>query len=336
MPSEISEAVEEALLSVNIPLGIHCHNDSDMATACSLAAVESGCSMVQGTVNGLGERCGNANLCTVIPNLVFKTGNETTDMRLDGLTTMSKYIGEVANMPPSESMPYVGSRAFTHKGGMHVSALARDTRTYEHIDPSSVGNGRRILVSDMAGKASISEKLRELGMETGTDSPTLTNKIKDMESKGYQFEGADASFELLVKRLRGDIEPMFTVSCFRIFMDEHGDHGMDSEASIKVCDRDGNVEHTAADGNGPVNALDNALRKALTRFYPGLKDIRLTDYKVRVLDEKSATAASVRVLIRSTDGTESWTTVGVSENVIEASLIALVDSIEYALMKQQS
>ena len=336
MPSEISEAVEEALLSVNIPLGIHCHNDSDMATACSLAAVESGCSMVQGTVNGLGERCGNANLCTVIPNLVFKTGNETTDMRLDGLTTMSKYIGEVANMPPSESMPYVGSRAFTHKGGMHVSALARDTRTYEHIDPSSVGNGRRILVSDMAGKASISEKLRELGMETGTDSPTITNKIKDMESKGYQFEGADASFELLVKRLRGDIEPMFTVSCFRIFMDEHGDHGMDSEAIMKVCDRDGNVEHTAADGNGPVNALDNALRKALTRFYPGLKDIRLTDYKVRVLDEKSATAASVRVLIRSTDGTESWTTVGVSENVIEASLIALVDSIEYALMKQQS
>ena len=334
MPSEISEAVEEALLSVSAPLGIHCHNDSDMATACSLSAVESGCSMVQGTINGLGERCGNANLCTVIPNLAFKTGNELTDMDLPNLTTLSKYVGEVANMPPTRSMPYVGSRAFAHKGGMHVSALARDTRTYEHIDPSSVGNGRRILVSDMAGRASISEKLRELGLEIGEDSPDITNKIKDMESKGYQFEGADASFELLVRRLRGDMEPMFTVSGFRIFMDERGEHGMDSEASIKVCDRDGNVEHTAADGNGPVNALDNALRKALTRFYPELRDIRLTDYKVRVLDEKSATAASVRVLIRSTDGSESWTTVGVSENVIEASLIALVDSIEYALMIQ--
>ena len=334
MPSEISEAVEEALLSVSAPLGIHCHNDSDMATACSLAAVESGCSMVQGTINGLGERCGNANLCTVIPNLAFKTGNELTDMDLPNLTTLSKYVGEVANMPPTRSMPYVGSRAFAHKGGMHVSALARDTRTYEHIDPSSVGNERRILVSDMAGRASISEKLRELGLEIGEDSPDITNKIKDMESKGYQFEGADESFELLVRRLRGDMEPMFTVSGFRIFMDERGEHGMDSEASIKVCDRDGNVEHTAADGNGPVNALDNALRKALTRFYPELRDIRLTDYKVRVLDEKSATAASVRVLIRSTDGSESWTTVGVSENVIEASLIALVDSIEYALMIQ--
>ena len=336
MPSEISEAVEEALLSVNIPLGIHCHNDSDMATACSLAAVDSGCSMVQGTVNGLGERCGNANLCTVIPNLAFKTGNDLTDMDLEGLTTLSKYIGEVANMPPSGGMPYVGSRAFAHKGGMHVSALARDTRTYEHIDPASVGNGRRILVSDMAGRTSISEKLKELGLEAGPDSPAITNKIKDMESKGYQFEGADASFELLVKRLRGDIEPMFKVSCFRIFMDEHGDNSIDSEASIKVYDREGNMEHTAADGVGPINALDNALRKALTTFYPVLNDIRLTDYKVRVLDEKSATKATTRVLIRSTDGKESWTTVGVSENVIEASLIALVDSIEYALMKQQS
>lgn len=330
MPSEISEAVEEALLSVSVPLGIHCHNDSDVATACSLAAVESGCSMIQGTVNGLGERCGNANLCTVIPNLAFKTGNELTEMDLSKLTSLSKYVGEMANMPPVGNMPYVGSSAFAHKGGMHISALVRDTRTYEHVNPASVGNGRRLLVSDMAGKASISEKLRELGLDIGEDSPYITDKIKDMESKGYQFEGADASFELLVRRLRDDMEPMFTVSGYRIFMDERGEH----EASIKVCDRDGNIEHTAADGNGPVNALDNALRKALTRFYPELRDVRLTDYKVRVLDEKSATAASVRVLIRSTDGSESWTTVGVSENVIEASLIALVDSIEYALMIQ--
>lgn len=336
MPSEVSEAVEEALLSVNVPLGIHCHNDSDMATACSLAGVESGCCMVQGTVNGLGERCGNANLCTVIPNLAFKTGYQLGDMDIGRMTSLSKFVGEVANMPVPSGMPYVGDRAFAHKGGTHVSALIRDTRTYEHIDPSVVGNGRKILVSDMAGRASISEKLRELGLGTGDDGKDIMERVKDMESKGYQFEGADASFELLVRRLRGDLTPMFSVSDFRIFIDDRDGMGMDSEASIRVCDPDGNVEHTAADGNGPVNALDNALRKALKRFYPEIGDMRLTDYKVRVLDEKSATAASVRVLIRSSNGSESWTTVGVSENVIGASLIALVDSIEYALMIKHS
>lgn len=289
--------------------------------------------MVQGTVNGIGERCGNANLCTVIPNLAFKTGARV-DVDPRGLTQLSKHVGEIANMVPASGMPYVGDRAFAHKGGMHVSALAKDPRTYEHVPPESVGNSRRVLVSDMAGRASISEKLRELGLEISDDSPDITKKIKDMESMGYQFEGADASFELLVKRLRGDIEKRFEVSGFRIFIDERAGLEMDSEASIKVLNSDGLMEQTAADGNGPVNALDNALRKALARFYPSLRDVRLTDYKVRVLDEKSATAASVRVLIRTTDGESSWTTVGVSENVIEASLIALTDSLEYALMRQ--
>ncbi len=331
IPSEISEAVEDALLSVDTPLGIHCHNDSDMATACSLAAVDSGCQMVQGTINGLGERCGNANLCTVIPNLVYKTGFETSDMDLTKLTNLSKSIGEIVNIAPRPDMPYVGDSAFTHKAGLHISAMMKNDRTYEHIDPSLVGNSRKILVSDMAGKASIIEKLKELGLECGDDTPDIAKKIKEMESKGYQFEGADASFELLVKRLRGEIQPRFTVKGFKILMDNRlGD--MDTEATVKVLDSEGALEQNAADGNGPVNAIDKALRKSLIKFFPEINEMKLTDYKVRTLDEKSATAAGVRVLIRSTDGKRSWTTVGVSENVVVASLIALVDAIEYKLM----
>lgn len=333
LPEQISEAVRDVAVCIGIPLGIHCHNDSDLATACSLAAVGAGCTLVQGTVNGIGERCGNANLCTVIPNLALKYGTELGNVRLSDMTSLSRYVGEIANMPPYPGMPFVGERAFAHKGGMHVSALIKNPKTYEHIDPSSVGNSRKVLVSDMAGRSSISEKLRELGLKIGDDSSDITRRVKDMESKGYQFEGADASFELMVKRLRGDMDKMFDVSAFRISMYEVEGAEMDSEASVKVRNPYGVVEHTAADGNGPVNALDNALRKALARFYPSLRDVRLTDYKVRVLDEKSATAASVRVLIRTTDGRNSWTTVGVSENVIEASLIALTDSLEYALLK---
>jgi 2-isopropylmalate synthase len=335
LPSEISEAVEDAMLTINVPLGIHCHNDSDLATANTMAAVESGCRMVQGTVNGLGERCGNANMCSILPNLVLKNGYDLGNADLEQITSLSKYIGEVANMSRPTGMPYVGDSAFTHKGGIHASAVIKDSRTYEHIDPSLIGNERRILVSDMAGKASISEKLRELGLDMGEDSNTITDRIKDMESKGYQFEGADASFELLVKRLRGEVTSSFEILGFRVFTDENNGT-MDSEATVKVRNMNGEVEHTAAEGNGPVNALDNAIRKALVRFFPSITSMRLTDYKVRVLDEKAATAACVRVLMRSTDGRRSWTTVGVSGNVLEASLIALVDSIEYTLIKNDS
>ena len=331
LPSDIAEIVEEALLSVDVPLGIHAHNDSDMATSNSITAVESGCQMVQCTVNGMGERCGNANMCTVLPNLIYKTGFETTDIDLRNLTALSRSIGEIVNIIPRPNMPYVGESAFTHKGGTHISAMTKDSRTYEHIDPSLVGNTRKILVSEMAGKASIVEKLKELGLECGDDTPDITRLIKEMESKGYQFEGADASFELLVKRLRGEIQPKFTVNSFKIMIDNRLGE-MDTEASIKVLDSSGSLEQTAADGNGPVNALDKALRKSLMKFFPEIDDMKLTDYKVRTLDEKSATAAGVRVLIRSTDGKRSWTTVGVSENVVEASLIALVDAIEYKLM----
>lgn len=329
LPGRISEAVKRVCDEVPVPVGIHCHNDSDLATADTLAAVEAGCSMVQGTVNGIGERCGNANLCAVIPDLVLKCGHGTA-ARLSDVTALSRTVGEIANMPPSPGMPFTGSRAFAHKGGMHVSAVVRDTRTYEHIDPALVGNSRRVLVSGMAGRATISEKLRNLGMEVDDDSPAITDTVKRMEAEGYDFEGADASFELLVRRLRGDLPRMFDIEGFRVFSDSRSGE-YDTEATIRVRSADGTVEHTAADGNGPVDALNNALRKALDVFFPSLRDVRLTDYKVRVLDGRAATAATVRVLIRTADGRRSWTTVGVSENVIEASLIALVDSLEYAL-----
>ncbi len=330
LPSEISEAVEDAVLTVSVPMGIHCHNDSDLATANTLAAVEAGCTMVQGTINGLGERTGNANLCTVVPDLVLKMGYET-GIDLGRLTATSRFVGDVSNSMPSDRMPYVGGNAFAHKGGVHVSAVSKDARTYEHIDPSSVGNSRKVLVSDMSGRASIIDKIRSLGMDPENDEGEIAGIVKEMESNGYQFDGADASFELLVMRHRGSFKPRFTVSEYRVLMSSYGV----LEASIKVEDADGNVEHTAADGNGPVNALDNALRKALCRFFPSLERVTLTDYKVRTLDEASATAARVRVLIRSADGQSSWTTVGVSDNVVSASLDALVDSFEYYLMKNE-
>lgn len=256
-------------------------------------------------------------------------------MDMGGLTDLSAGIAEVENVIRPNGLPFVGEDAFAHKGGMHVSALSKDTRTYEHIDPSSVGNRRRILVSDMAGRASVTEKLKELGIEESDDSKQIVDRVKSLESEGYQFEGADASFELLVRKMRNEIRPVFHLRGFRLFIDSVGDGRLTSEASIKVSDLGGKTEHTAADGNGPVDALDNAIRKALSHFFPVIDGIKLTDYKVRVLDGKAATAATVRVLITSTDGQHSWTTVGVSENVIEASLYALLDSMEYAIYKEK-
>jgi len=333
MIEDVAAAVEDVLLTFNVPVGVHCHNDSDLGVANSITAVDRGATMVQGTVNGIGERCGNANLCSIMANLALKMKYELGVKDLSGLTELSAFISETANLAPSPGMPYVGEKAFAHKGGIHVSAMAKDPRTYEHIDPELVGNKRRILISDMAGRACISEKLKDFGMDVCSDeSSAIVKEIKALEAKGYQFEGADASFELLVRKFKGELESPFKITGFRIFIDNVGDK-FTSEASIKVTDLEGNEEHTAANGDGPVNALDNALRKALSKLFPIAERIRLTDYKVRVLDGKSATAASVRVLIRSTDGKHSWTTVGVSENVIEASLYALVDSIEYAIYK---
>jgi 2-isopropylmalate synthase len=337
LPGDVSDATKDVINSVDVGVGIHCHNDSGLAVACSLASVESGARMVQGTINGLGERCGNANLCSVMPNLLIKMGYDLGPIDMKKLTALSGFVGETANVSPDSGLPYVGRRAFAHKGGIHVSALSRDPRTYEHTSPDSVGNERRILISDASGKASITAKLKEIGITAEEkEKKAILKRIKELEAKGYQFEGAEASFELLVKRSKGDVVKPFDVVGFRMHIDEVGDNDIISEAIIKVADRFGNVEHTASDGDGPVNALDGALRKALSRFYPVINSVRLTDYKVRVLDEKAATAATVRVLIRSTDGKDSWTTVGVSPNVIEASLLALIDSMEYAILRHES
>jgi len=336
LPDVVQTAVRHVRDSCQVPVGVHCHNDSELAVACSLAAVSAGARMVQGTINGLGERCGNANLCSMIPILMLKMGFPSERIDLRRLTPLSIFVGEMANVRPHGNLPFVGERAFAHKAGVHVSAMSRDTRTYEHISPETVGNRRRILISDLAGTSSILEKVKEFGIDAGKESgKDILNRIKSLEAQGYQFDGAEASFELLVRRFRDNIKPPFGVSGFRLYIDSIGNDRITSEASVKVVDRMGAMEHTAAEGEGPVNALDKALRKALARFYPLLNNVRLTDYKVRVLDEKAATAAKVRVLIRSTDGKQSWTTVGVSENIIEASLLALVDSMEYILLKEE-
>ena len=331
LPWEISAAVKEVESRFETPVGIHAHNDTELAVANSLAAVDAGAVMVQGTINGIGERSGNANLCSIIPDLALKMGKELNVGDMRALAPLSSFVAEVANTVADPKWPFVGRSAFAHKGGVHVSAMERDTRTYEHIDPSLVGNTRRILVSELSGRSSILAKLKEFGIdEEKSNGRSILDHLKQMESEGFQFEGADASFELLVRRFRKQHSPHFTIEGFRIFVDVSGD-SVRSDASIKVIDPNGEVEHTAADGNGPVNALDQALRKALERFYPILREVRLVDYKVRVIDAKDATAAKVRVLIRSTDGRDSWTTVGVSTNIIEASLMALIDSIEYIL-----
>lgn len=331
LPEEVHRIVLETSGSLGAKLGVHCHNDCELAVANSLAAVSAGAVMVQGTVNGLGERCGNANLTSLIPDLVLKAGYDVGIGDLSGLTDIARFVAETANVPVPDQLPYAGSRAFAHKGGMHISALVRDTRTYEHVPPESVGNTRRLLVSDMAGRASIGRKLSDMGIEADADvCARITGKVKELESGGYDFEGADASFELLARKVLGGFVPPFRIEGFRVFMD-----GEVSEATVKVCGTDGRTVHTAADGNGPVNALDNAVRKALSDIFPEIEGIRLTDYKVRVIDGRSATAASVRVLIRSTDGHRTWTTVGVSENVVEASVRALEDSLGYAVFHSE-
>lgn len=317
-------------------IGIHCHNDSDLAVACSLSAVENGATMIQGTVNGIGERCGNANLCSVIPDLVFKMGYEM-DVNLTDLRSLSYAVSELANTRHLAHMPYVGDKAFTHKGGMHVSALLKNTATYEHVPPESVGNHRNIIVSDMAGKSNIQKKLSEMGIEVDEDGlRRVLARVKEMEAQGYQFDAADASLKLLVERVLDKESRPFDIRGFRLNIDGVGMTQLISEASIKIVDRLGEIEHTAADCEGPVNALDRALRKALSKFYPDIiKNVRLTDYKVRVIEENCGTESWVRVLIKSTDGKDTWTTIGVSENVVEASLIALADSYEYAIQASQ-
>ncbi len=337
LPWEIEE-ITRAVAALDLaPLGIHCHNDSANAVANTLAAVRAGVTQVQGTINGYGERCGNVDLTSVIPNLVLKMGVPCMPRELVArLTELSWYVSEVANVTPNDHQPFVGKSAFAHKGGIHVSAVMREASTYEHIDPTLVGNARRVVVSELAGRSNLLYKAQQFALDLAEDSPEwqrILQRIKDLEYEGYQFEGAEASLELLMKKTLGLYERLFDLEGFRVTVEKRQDGRPVSEATIKVY-VDGEHEHTAAEGDGPVHALDNALRKALLPFYPALREIHLTDFKVRVLDAQDGTAAKVRVLIDSADENGSWSTVGVSENILEAAWQALVDSIEYGLRRR--
>jgi 2-isopropylmalate synthase len=328
-----------------VPLGIHAHNDAELAVANSLAAVQAGVSQVQGTINGYGERCGNANLCSIIPTLKLKIGIDCiTDEQLAKLTEVSHYVSEVANLAPEAFSPYVGLSAFSHKAGLHVSGLTKWAESYQHIDPARVGSKPKVLVSELSGKRNILYKAKELGVDlppSGKQAKELLEQVKRLESRGFQYDNAEASFELLIHRAKADYQPLFELVDFMVVVEkkrrpptQKNLEEMLAEAMVKV--RVGTeVMHTAAEGNGPVNALDGALRKALLQFYPSLAQVKLVDYKVRILEESIGTGSQVRVLIESSDGVDEWRTVGSSTNIIEASWLALADSLEYWLLKQK-
>ena len=332
-PDEIRRITADVIANIDVPVGIHCHNDCELGVANSLAAVAAGAMHVQGTINGYGERCGNANLCSVIPNLELKMNMTSIGReRVTLLRETARYVSEYANLAHDTRAAFVGSSAFAHKGGVHVSAVERNPSTYEHIAPEEVGNLRRVLISDLSGRANLLAKARELGIKL-EDEGRVLNEIKRLEHDGYEFEAAEASFELLVRKLRGAHRSYFELLGFRVIDEHRGASVQMSEATIKIRVGD-KTEHTAASGNGPVNALDHALRRALEEFYPSLKRMRLVDYKVRVITSHlSGTASVVRVLIVSSDGDGQWGTVGVSANIVEASWRALLDSVEYKLSK---
>ncbi len=333
LTNEISRITTEVLGQVNLPVGIHVHNDGELATANTLAAVEAGAVHIQGTINGIGERCGNANLCTVIPNLTLKMGFTTRrPLALEQLTSLSLFVYELANIYPHKRSAFVGHSAFTHKGGIHVSSVLKDPRMYEHIPPEKVGNQRHVRVSDLSGQSNIRYKMEELGIKTDEKDfyRRVVRRIKKLEHIGYQFDGAEASFELLLRNELKEYQPFFTIISAYTNVRIDTDDTDYAEAVLKI--RIGHQEtHTAADGRGPVSALDNALRKALIPFFPVVSFIRLVDYKVRVLGEQNGTAARVRVLVDSSDSEQQWSTVGVSHNIIKASLHALSDSLNWKI-----
>ena len=334
LPGEVVEIVREVKKHVKTPLGIHVHNDGECAVANSLAAVLEGAVQVQGTINGVGERCGNANLCSILPNLMLKLGMEAIPKEnLAGLRELSRFVSEMYNRQPWQHQPYVGDSAFAHKAGMHVSAVTKHPETYEHVNPELVGNHRRVLVSELAGQSNVLWKAARSGIDLDKNTPEtkqILKVLKELEDQGYEFEGAEGSFELLMDKAREKHQSGFDLEGWRVVVEKRGDAPPVSEATIKLSVK-GIPEHTAAEGNGPVSALDNALRKALDEFYPNLKTMSLRDYKVRSLEGTQGTSAKTRVLITSGDGHETWGTVGVSPNIIEASWQALVDSVDYKL-----
>ncbi|HVA68889.1 MAG TPA: citramalate synthase [Candidatus Binataceae bacterium] len=339
LPHEIEEAVRAAIEAVPCAIGIHCHNDAEVAVANTIAAVRCGAVQVQGTINGVGERCGNANLVSIIPDLQIKLGYSCVPpAKLKTLREIAMLVYELANITPNPRQAFVGRSAFTHKAGLHVSGIQRDARTYEHIEPAQVGNDRRVVLSELSGRANLLYKSEEFGIEIDPAKiGQLLEELKRLEAQGYTFDGADASFELLMRRTLGLMRDHFNFVSFRVFDDKwHEDQAPFSEAVVVIEGPDGARTRNSAIGNGPINALDSALRQALVPYYPGLETMQLVDYKVRVLDNGGGTAARVRVLIESTDGRRRWGTVGLSSNVVEASWQALVDSIEFKLHRDNA
>ena len=338
-PQEIYEVTKKVVAEFDVKVGIHCHNDCGMAVANSIMAAEAGALQIQGTYIGYGERCGNANLSTIIPNLQVKQNKTCIPKdQLKNLASTARYIAEITNILMDERAPYIGNYAFAHKGGMHIDGVNKLSRSFEHISPDLVGNSRRFLMSEVSGKNTVLTKIQRIDgaiTKNSIETQQITDELKSLEHMGYQFEGAEASFDLVIRKQLGIYVPSFEVNYFKVIGEEpSGEGSYGSSALIKVR-VDGKEEMTAAEGNGPVNALDKALRKALELFYPSLKEVHLTDYKVRVLDAEKATGARVRVLIESSDGKKSWSTVGVSTDIIKASMLALLDSIEYKLIKDK-
>jgi 2-isopropylmalate synthase len=338
LPERVVETLTSVKKELRVPLGIHCHNDCDMAVANSLAAVAAGAVQVQGTINGIGERCGNVDLLSVAANLALKRrGYEVLrhGAGLAHLTELSRYVYELANMNFRSNQPFVGRSAFAHKGGMHVHAVNKIAHSYEHINPEIVGNERRILVSELSGRSNIVAKTAKHQLDQDPQlMGAILARVQELENVGYQFEAAEASFDLLVKKVAGQYEPKFQRLHYRVNVEAAGAEGPSTEATVKVkIDGAGPVRHEVAEGDGPVNALDQALRKALVPTYPQLATMHLVDYKVRVINSAEGTAAAVRVVIESADEKDVWSTIGVSENIIEASWLALVDAVEYKLFK---
>jgi len=335
LPDEVCNITKKVCAEFGgIAIGIHAHNDCDCAAANSLGAVKAGARHVQGTINGLGERTGNANLCTIIPSLVFKMGFDVANrQKLQSLTELSRYVFEIANLAPVMNMPYVGQSAFAHKGGFHIDGLRKDKRTYEHINPELVGNKRRLLISELSGSSNVLAKLENKNLaKDKTFARKILKRVQELENEGYQFEAAEASFDILVTKVMGTYTPRFELQKYHVNVERDTAGEIVTEATVKLKVGD-TSEHVVAEGDGPVNALDNALRRSLERFYPNIKDMHLIDYKVRVVNARAGTAARVRVIIESRDQDSLWGTVGVSENIIDASWEALVDSVEYKLLK---
>jgi len=336
LPDEVRKIMHDVVPHLDLPIGIHAHNDCGLAVANTLAAVNCGAKMVQGTINGYGERCGNADLITLIAVLQLKMGYRcVASEQMGQLTELSRYVSEVANVPPQNDRPFVGRSAFSHKGGVHVSAIVKQPSAYEHVDPQLVGNRRKVLVSDLSGRSNIEYKAREMDLKlggNGHDSQRIVEEIKRLEDQGYQFDAAEGSLALLIKKATGQFKDPFVLESFRVTTEKDRSGPSASQATIKISVGEDH-EITAAEGEGPVNALDNALRKALTKFFPEIEEMGLVDFKVRVIDGSEATAAKVRVQIESRDTREIWSTIGVSENIIEASWQALVDSVQYKLSR---